>query len=88
MATDLERRQQGERFTMIDPAQPPAKPSSPDRPAWVGVCCALSLLIAVVAGVAREMKRNVLLGEWELPPDVAILGRITAIVPSAQARGV
>jgi uncharacterized protein involved in exopolysaccharide biosynthesis len=26
MATDLERRQQGERFTMIDPAQPPAKP--------------------------------------------------------------
>jgi hypothetical protein len=48
----------------------------------------LSLLVALAAGLAREMKRNVLLGEWELPPDIAILGRITAIVPSAQARGV
>jgi polysaccharide biosynthesis transport protein len=85
MATDLERRQQGERFTMIDPAQPPAKPFAPDRVLWTWVCCALSLLVAVIAGVAREIKHNVLLGEWELPPDVAILGRITAIVP-AQAR--
>jgi len=88
MATDLERRQQGERFMMIDPAQPPAKPFSPDRLEWAGFGCALSLTIAVVAGVAREMKRNVLLGEWELPPDAVILGRITAIVPSAQVRGV
>jgi polysaccharide chain length determinant protein (PEP-CTERM system associated) len=87
MATDLERRQQGERFTMIDPAQPPAKPFAPDRVLWTWVCCALSLLVAVVAGLAREIKRNVLLGEWELPPDVAILGRITAIVP-AQTRGI
>ncbi len=86
MATDLERRQQGERFTMIDPAQPPVKPFSPDRPLWAGACCALSLLLAAAAGVAREMKRNVLLGEWELPPEAAILGRITAIVPAAQAR--
>jgi succinoglycan biosynthesis transport protein ExoP len=88
MATDLERRQQGERFTMIDPAQPPAKPFSPDRLQWSALACGLSLLIAIVVGMAREMKRNVLLGEWELPPDIAILGRITAIVPSAGARGV
>ncbi len=87
MATDLERRQQGERFTMIDPAQPPVKPFAPDRPAWAGLCCALALGIAVVIGVAREMKRNVLLGEWELPPDIAILGRISAIVPSDPAPG-
>jgi hypothetical protein len=33
------------------------------------------------------MKRNVLLGEWELPPDIPILGRITAIVPATGARG-
>jgi protein tyrosine kinase modulator len=79
MATDLERRQQGERFTMIDPAQPPVKPFAPDRGAWFGGCCGAALLIAIAAGMAREMKRNVLLGEWELPPDVAILGRIQAI---------
>ncbi len=87
MATDLERRQQGERFTMIDPAQPPVKPFSPDRAQWLGVCAALALLIAVAAGVAREMQRNVLLGEWELPPGVAILGRISPIAPPAPARG-
>ena len=86
MATDLERRQQGERFTMIDPAQTPAKPFSPDRLGWAGLACALSLLIAVGAGVVREMQRNVLLGEWELPPDIAILGRITAIVPGLVGR--
>lgn len=87
MATDMEKRQQGERFTMIDPAQPPSKPFSPDRLQWAGLACALSLLIAVFAGMAREMKRNVVLGEWELPPDIAILGRITAIVPVTEARG-
>lgn len=87
MATDLERRQQGERFTMIDPAQPPVKPAAPDRPAWAGICCAFALGLAVVIGLAREMKRNVLLGEWELPPDIAILGRISAIVPADRVPG-
>jgi polysaccharide chain length determinant protein (PEP-CTERM system associated) len=79
MATDLERRQQGERFTMIDPALPPAKPFAPDRGLWFGGCCAAALFVAIVAGVAREMQRNVLLGEWELPPEIVILGRIPAI---------
>ena len=88
MATDLERRQQGERFTMIDPAQPPAKPFSPDRLEWSAIACVVSLLLALAVGLAREMKRNVLLGEWELPPDIAILGRITAIVPAAGGRGI
>ena len=55
MATDLERRQQGERFTMIDPAQPPAKPFSPDRVPWAALGCALGLLIAVIA---RRGARN------------------------------
>ena len=85
MATDLERRQQGERFTMIDPAQPPARVFSPDRPLWIGVCCALSLLLSVIVGLAREFQRNVLLGEWELPADIVILGRISAIGPPAKA---
>jgi polysaccharide biosynthesis transport protein len=87
MATDLERRQQGERFTMIDPARPPAKPSSPDRPKLIGLSCALGLLVAIVFGLAREFKRNVLLGEWELPADVAILGRVSPIIPTAKVAG-
>lgn len=88
MATDLERRQQGERFTMIDPAQPPSRVFSPNRPQWIGICCALSLVLAVIGGLAREFKRNVLLGEWELPPDIAILGRISAIGAPAKTPAV
>jgi uncharacterized integral membrane protein len=52
----------------------------------LGLCFTLALLVAVVAGMAREMQRNVLLGEWELPADIAILGRISPIVPAAQSR--
>ncbi len=81
MATDLERRQQGERFTMIDPAQPPSRPFSPDRSQLAGTCFSIALLVAVTAGLVRELKRNVLLGEWELPPDIAIVGRVSAIPP-------
>jgi succinoglycan biosynthesis transport protein ExoP len=88
MATDLERRQKGERFTMIDPARPPAKPSSPDRPRWMAMGCSLGLFLAIFAGWAREFRRNVLLGEWELPSGVAILGRVSAISqPYKIARG-
>jgi len=86
MAADLERRQQGERFTMIDPAQPPTKPYSPDRLQLLGIFLTFSLIAAVVAGLAREIKRNVLLGEWELPPDITILGRVSAIAPAPAAQ--
>jgi len=87
MATDLERRQQGERFTMIDPAQAPVKPFAPDRLAWTCICCGLGFAIAVIAGLVRELKHNVLLGEWELPPGIVILGRVSPILPPATSRG-
>ena len=87
MASDLEHRQEGERFTMIDPAQPSAKPFSPDRPQLLWLALTASLFAAVVAGLAREFKRNVLLGEWELPPDIPILGRVSPIAIPARARG-
>jgi polysaccharide chain length determinant protein (PEP-CTERM system associated) len=37
MARDLERRQQGEQFRLMDPADLPAKPSFPNRPLFAGV---------------------------------------------------
>jgi protein tyrosine kinase modulator len=36
MATNLERRQEGEEFTVMDPADLPEKPSFPNRPAFAG----------------------------------------------------
>jgi capsular polysaccharide biosynthesis protein len=50
MAADLERKQQGEQFRVLDPANLPDKPSFPNRPLFaaggVGGGLALGLAIA------------------------------------------
>ena len=50
MAADLERKQQGEQFRVLDPANLPDKPSFPNRPLFaaggVGAGLALGLAIA------------------------------------------
>jgi len=76
MATNMERRQQGERFTMLDPPRLPEKPVSPKRPLLTAIGCALSLALALALPIAGEVKNNALLGEWELPPGLNVLGRV------------
>ena len=78
-AEDLERRQKSERFTVLDVARAPDKPFQPNRPVLYGLGCFLALVMALVVGVAMEFRKNVVLGEWELPPDVWLLGRIPVI---------
>ncbi len=46
MATDLERRQQGEQFRVMDPANLPEKPSFPNRPLFAAGGLGLGLVIA------------------------------------------
>src|ERR1019366_8642629 len=76
MSTDMERRQKSERFTVIDPARVPEKPFSPNRPLFWSLGVVVGLLIGTAAGVGIELRRNVILGEWELPPGVTVLGRL------------
>jgi uncharacterized protein involved in exopolysaccharide biosynthesis len=76
MATDMERRQQAERFTMLDAARVPERPVSPKRPLLYGAGCALSLVLSVAIAFVTETKKNALLGEWELPTGVEVLGRV------------
>jgi succinoglycan biosynthesis transport protein ExoP len=85
MATDMERRQQGERFTMLDPPTVPEKPISPKKPMLEGIGCALSLVLGLVFAFAKETKKNALLGEWELPEGLEILGRVPFIKPPSYA---
>ena len=85
MATDMEKRQQGERFTMLDPPRVPEKPVSPKRPQFIGIGCALSLALALAFPIAMETKKNTILGEWELPEGVAVLGRVPHIKPGASS---
>jgi polysaccharide chain length determinant protein (PEP-CTERM system associated) len=49
MATDLERRQQGEQFQVLDPANLPAQPSFPNKPLFTmgGLGCGLGLGLAL-----------------------------------------
>lgn len=79
MASDMERRQQGERFTMLDPPRVPEKPVSPKRPLLTSIGCLFSLGLAIVLPMARETQKNAILGEWELPEDVNVLGRVPFI---------
>jgi succinoglycan biosynthesis transport protein ExoP len=83
MATDMEKRQQGERFTMLDPPRVPEKPVSPKRPRMIGIGCAVSLALALAFPIAIETKKNAILGEWELPEGVTVLGRVPFIDPAS-----
>jgi polysaccharide biosynthesis transport protein len=78
-AEDLERRQKSERFTVLDTARAPEKPFQPNRPLLYAGGAFASVILALFAGIAFEFRKNVVLGEWELPPDVWLLGRIPVI---------
>jgi succinoglycan biosynthesis transport protein ExoP len=54
MATDLEVRQKGERFEVLDPAQVPYKPDSPNRPLFNLVGLALGLLVGFASALTLE----------------------------------
>lgn len=85
MATDLEKRQKAETFRVLDPARPPEKPFKPRRLLLSGVSVMVGLVLGLAFTIGMEVKRGVLLGEWELPAGTAVLGRVPYIVPSLEA---
>jgi len=87
MATDMERRQQAERFNIIDPARVPEKPAKPNRPLFGGIGAAIAIVLGLLIGFALEFRKNALLGEWELPHDLVVLGRIPPIEMPVQGTG-
>ena len=83
MALDMERRQQSERFEVLDRAQVPQKPIKPKRPQLYAGGTALGLALALALGLIAELRRNVVLGEWELPAGTPILARLPYIEVTA-----
>jgi uncharacterized protein involved in exopolysaccharide biosynthesis len=79
MATEMEKRQQSERFTILDRAHVPEKPVKPNRPLLIAGGCLGSLVFGLLLGIAREFRKGVVLGEWELNEEYPILGRVPAI---------
>jgi polysaccharide chain length determinant protein (PEP-CTERM system associated) len=86
MAADMERNQKSERFTILDPARVPEKPVSPNRPLWASGGVVLALFLSIGCCLLLEIRKNRLLGEWELPEGVVVLGRVPVISPSTQPR--
>jgi uncharacterized protein involved in exopolysaccharide biosynthesis len=76
MASAMEKRQQAEHFTLLDKAQVPTKPLKPNRPLFYAAGAAVGLFIAIVIPFGIELKKDTILGEWELPSNVPVLGRI------------
>jgi polysaccharide chain length determinant protein (PEP-CTERM system associated) len=85
VAAEMETRQKAERFTVLDVARVPEKPIKPQRELLVAAGCFAGLVLGMLLGFGIEMKSNVVLGEWELPPGTAVLGRISPISVSSSA---
>ena len=79
MSTDMERRQKSERFEVLDPGRIPEKPIKPNRPLLYTLSLVGALVIGLAFGFGREFKQDVLLGEWELPQGLVVLGRLPYI---------
>jgi polysaccharide biosynthesis transport protein len=79
MATDMERRQKSERFTLVEPARMPDQPVSPNRLLFDIIGIAIALGVSLVVGLAVEFKKAAFLGDWELPPSTVILAHLPVI---------
>lgn len=79
MSTDMEMRQQSERFTLIEAATAPELPAAPNRPLYDGAAAIIAFGLALAIGFVLELRKNLFLGEWELPNGMPVLGRVPAI---------
>ncbi|MGH9376689.1 MAG: GumC family protein [Terriglobia bacterium] len=80
MSTNLERRQEGEQFQVLDPADLPQKPSFPDKQRFAAGGLAVGLLLGAGLALLLEMKDKALRDDRDIE---FFLGVPTlALVPS------
>ncbi len=85
LASELEIRQKAEKFTVLEPARLPERPIRPDRELLMMITCGAGLFVGCLLGFGTELRANVLLGEWELPPNVTVLGQVPLIQLDSEA---
>jgi hypothetical protein len=79
VAAEMERRQKAERFVMLELARTPEKPIKPQRPLLYAGGSIFGLMAGLALALALELRKGVLMGEWEMPAGVVVLGRIPEI---------
>ena len=86
ISAEMERSEQSERFTIAEPPRIPTLPVAPNRLLYNLVGWLAALAASLVFFFCIELRKDKFLGEWELPPDVDVLGRIPKIVrtPASQ----
>jgi hypothetical protein len=86
MAADMERRQKAERFIMLELARTPEKPVQPKRELLNAGGSIFGLVLGLGLALMLDVRKGVMLGEWELPAGVVVLGRIPEIAPGRQLK--
>jgi polysaccharide chain length determinant protein (PEP-CTERM system associated) len=84
VAANMERWQQSQKFVMLDPARIPQRPTRPKRILLIPAGSLLSLGGALAAAFALQLRKNVLLGEWELPAGTVVVSRIPRLNAAAR----
>ena len=83
MATSMEQMQQGERFTVLDPASLPIKPDFPNRLKFCGMGIAAGLALGCLVVFLLEFFDDRIYGEKELKALLPIT--VMAEIPEIQS---
>lgn len=90
MAVDLEQKQKGERFTVLDAAQVPIKPVKPRRKMLIAMSVMFALGVSILGVLGRETMNPAIKTEVELksmlPAGVRMVGLIPRIETPADSR--
>ncbi len=76
MAAEMEHRQKGESFKVLDAARVPQRALGLPPAAVVGAGAGSGLVLGAVGFLALFLQRNWLLGEWEIPDGVPVLVQV------------
>jgi uncharacterized protein involved in exopolysaccharide biosynthesis len=82
MANNLERRQEGEQFRVVDPASIPDKPSFPNRPLFAAGGLGVGLAVGLGIAFLLEMKDSSLKTERDV--EVALRLPVLAMIPEIE----
>jgi len=87
MASDLEEKQDADRFEVLDPAVPPEHPTAPNRPALWGASVVVAFAGSFILLWWRERMDGSIKSELDLikilPLELEFAGVISTIVPAA-----